>query len=128
MWFLFIPNFTTLVVRKKLKLEGHSEPCSELKDLVNKAKFEIPLRCRLGDSHNLKIEIECSSETRRNPLRNLEIELQAAGMNVNGDLKQNQRLDVVSTSYLWNCNYSNAGKHIVNLIFREKDGFDNLVT
>lgn len=104
------------------KNSGYSEPCSELNNIVKTAEFEIPLRCRRGDSHNLKVEIECPSETYQNPENYLEIELQAAGMGVNGDLRQHQCLNSGRASYLWNCNYSKDGHHIVNLVFRELDG------
>lgn len=51
----------------------------------------------------------------------LEIELQAAGLEVDGDKKQKQKLTSENITYHWNCAFMNSGNHVITLIFRLVD-------
>lgn len=85
----------------------------------------LPLICHSGDSHNLSVSIDLSNADSKTAAQSdakyMEIELQAAGLNVNGDFKQRQPLTSSIATYLWNCNFANAGNHVINLVYRIVD-------
>ncbi len=98
-----------------------SEYCPYLAPFIVKDQFstiELPVNCRYGDSHNLLVSLDLESTKAPDYL---EVELQAAGRNINGDLKQRQPLAFSPATYLWNCNFGNTGTHVINLIYRLVD-------
>lgn len=54
----------------------------------------------------------------------IEIELQAAGLSVDGTKTQCQRLTSTNLSYYWNCHFPNSGNHEINFIIRCKKNED----
>lgn len=119
LWFYFA---TVVYVETESR---HSQDYSPaLQGLIGVARVELPKRCHRGDSHN--IAITAMPDT-KNPSNYLEIELQAAGMDIGGDEKQRQSLSFPKLFYRWNANFSKAGTHIVNVLFRELDGSGEVI-
>jgi hypothetical protein len=93
------------------------EPCSELSSVIIHGQLTMPRQSRLGDSHNIIVTVSSV----KGATGCLEVELQAAGMKVNGGLKQVQPLENSSLFYRWNCNSAISGRHIINFVFRRAE-------
>ena len=52
------------------------------------------------------------------PADYVEAELQAAGMQVIGDLKQRLPVSSLKLLFFWNCNFATPGSHMVNVLLR----------
>lgn len=119
MWWFF-----ATIVYVESKSQYKRNYCNGLEGLVKLVRLELPSRCHYGDSHNIKITAVPGSKNKSNYL---EIELQAAGMSIRGDYKQRQSLNSLTLSYRWNANFSKAGTHVVNVLFREVDASGGVV-
>ncbi len=119
LWFYF-----ATVVYVESESQHTRECCPALHGLIGVARLELPRRCHRGDSHNITIE---GIPDAKNPSNYLEIELQAAGMDVSGDEKQRQSLSSPKLYYRWNANFSKAGTHIVNVLLRELDATGQVI-
>lgn len=105
--------------------EQHTDDhCPALTGLIEAARLELPRRCHLGDSNNITVTAFSDSGTKFNYL---EVELMAAGMDISGDSKQRQRLDRPVLTFEWNVNFSKAGTHVYNILFRELDGLGQVI-
>lgn len=113
LWFYFAS-----VVYVESESRHTQDYCPDLQGLVGVARLELPKRCHRGDSHNIAVTAIPDAKNQSNYL---EIELQAAGMDVSGDEKQRQSLNSPELLYRWNANFSKGGTHIVNVLFRELD-------
>jgi hypothetical protein len=104
----------TLRLMYNLDPKNPTESYPELKDLVSHGELVVPKRCHMGDTHNISLSLHPAV---KKALSYFEVELQGAGLIVNGDLKQQQLIDS-DMSYLWNCNFSISGTQVINLIMR----------
>jgi hypothetical protein len=90
----------------------------ELQKCIKKADLKLPKRVCRGNTHNIYADVEpiLDDET---PHKYLTVELQAAGLVVNGDLCQKKPLGSESKMrYRWNCYFPNLGTHTINIAFK----------
>ncbi|MGA7076758.1 MAG: hypothetical protein WBZ42_09500 [Halobacteriota archaeon] len=113
--FSFLGITLPLMYDLDLNPKNPTEHYPELKDLVSQGWLIIPKRCHMGDTHNISLSLNPAV---KKALSYFEVELQGAGLKVNGDLKQQQLIDSSDISYLWNCNFSISGTQVINLIMR----------
>lgn len=92
-----------------------SEHYPELDDLISQGELRIPKRCHVGETHNISLSLNPAV---KKVLSYFEVELQGAGLKVNGDLKQQRLMESSDISYLWNCNFPISGTQVINLIMR----------
>jgi len=122
-WLLFfyfmlgVWDYCNAVIQSEHLTRHFFEFCPELNDTLLNARITMPFRINVGDSRNIAIESHAASGS-KNTSDYLEVELQAAGMNINGDFKQHQQLNSSKLHYLWNCNFATAGNHSINVLLR----------
>ncbi len=130
-------------------LVGNGVHASELEYVGN---TELPKKIYEGDSCNISVRLRRmstipseepvetfhvkeseSSKTIRLNLHNnndteqfLEVEFQAAGLKIDGDRKQRQKLSSENIVFYWNCAFMTSGTHMLNMIFRIVDA-ENLL-
>lgn len=117
--------------------------CHAPRPLTYRGNATLPKRVYVGDSKNVTVNFNLafsptslrhyastSADTEiarellvhvglpRDEDDSIEIEFLAAGVQVQGDLKQKQRLTSSSLNYQWNCYFPNSGNHNVALILR----------
>jgi len=92
----------------------------KLDDYVVEGTLKLPKKIRRGSTHNISVDlkpVDKPDDPRDMPLT---VELQAAGLTINGELNKKRIIKPKSSaSYLWNCYFPNSGKHIINLIFKQ---------
>jgi hypothetical protein len=90
----------------------------ELRKCIKKGVLKLPKRIRRGNTHNIYVDLEPVLDDDAPP-KYLTVELQAAGLVVNGDLCQKKPLERESKiHYRWNCYFPNSGTNTINIILK----------
>ena len=84
---------------------------------IEDGNLKLPRQVYVGSSHNIYADLKAVAAEKSD--EDFTVELQAAGLLVNGDLAQRKKIEPhTRTCYLWNCCFPMSGVHSINLLFK----------